>query len=560
MGMLSMPAAAQPPLAKPSSAWRAGYLLYDGWPAQEGGTDSHHHPLQARRTRDLLSPGVVVADVPLEPAPPASTWPARYPAWWTESPKPATGAPTLPTPPGPPAYVVDLPYAPAPPAPSPVWQPEPPPPPPPAPAMATATTQTPSGRLPTVHSPLMACMRRTKPIAAPATSRVGERLRRDVAYRNQLASARRRRLEAVVAGAHPDEAPIATVPPPRAAELGRWHPAVGPSAKPSAAEKEAAAALAIAQRFLSTTLGGHFVNSATGAGPARGFDVHEEAPPPYERALSSAAAARFGLHDAREEPLTALEDEAAVTLPPPVANHGGSSATAARGGWPVRGAPAEEAAAETAEAAEAEAVDVEAAWGDVAAAEAAAACATPISPSLQVRTQSAAARPPTGRIGEPSLAAASGRAARRAPATAWEVDVSELRKPSPASSATALPTRAEELRAAQAAANAPPPPRSSAALRASLRPRPPPAARRSHADWVGDYSDSKPHRAVTSEGGGAAVGSGIPQPTSSLELDRDPVLQLMAGLENSAAGHAVRASSESWWDTPLPEPGEGRPR
>jgi hypothetical protein len=33
-----------------------------------------------------------------------------------------------------------------------------------------------------------------------------------------------------------------------------------------------------------------------------------------------------------------------------------------------------------------------------------------------------------------SLAAASGRAARRAPATAWEVDVSELRKPSPASS------------------------------------------------------------------------------------------------------------------------------
>ena len=54
--------------------------------------------------------------------------------------------------------------------------------------MATATTQTPSGRLPTVHSPLMACMRRTKPIAAPATSRVGEQLRRDVAYRNQLAA------------------------------------------------------------------------------------------------------------------------------------------------------------------------------------------------------------------------------------------------------------------------------------------------------------------------------------------------------------------------------------
>jgi hypothetical protein len=423
--------------------------------------------------------------------------------------------------------------------------------------MATATTQTPSGRLPTAHSPLMACMRRTKPVAAPATSRVGERLRRDVAYRNQLASARRRRLEAVVGGAHPDEASIATVPPPRAAASGRWHSVVGPSAKPSA-EKEAAAALAIAQRFLSTTLGGHFVNSATGAGPARGFDVHEEPPPPYERALSSAAAARFGLHDSREAPLKALEDEAAVTLPPPVANHDGSSATAAGGGWPARGAPTEEAAAE-AEAVDAEAVDAEAAWGDVAAAEAAAACATPISPSLQVRTQSAAARPPTGRIGEPSVAAASGRAAWRAPATAWEVDVSELRHPPPASAAPALPTRAEELRAAQAAANAPPPPRSSAALRASLRPRPPPAARRSHADWVGDYSDSKPHRVAMSEGAGAGVGSGIPQPTSSLELDRDPVLQLMAGLENSAAGHAVRASSESWWDTPLPEPGEGRP-
>ena len=42
---------------KPSSAWRTGFFMYEGWPAQEDGTDSQSHP--SRKTHDLLYPGPV---------------------------------------------------------------------------------------------------------------------------------------------------------------------------------------------------------------------------------------------------------------------------------------------------------------------------------------------------------------------------------------------------------------------------------------------------------------------------------------------------------------------
>lgn len=67
---------------KPSAAWRRGYLLYEGWPAQENGTDSHFH--EQRKSYDLRQPCApgIVSVVRDEVAP--SVWTERYPVWWTD--------------------------------------------------------------------------------------------------------------------------------------------------------------------------------------------------------------------------------------------------------------------------------------------------------------------------------------------------------------------------------------------------------------------------------------------------------------------------------------------
>ena len=85
---LAAAAAASERKKKPSSAWRHGYMLYDGWPAQEGGPESSHNT--RRSTHSLIAPAVTLEDAAArpEPEPPvdarAASWAARYPAWWTE--------------------------------------------------------------------------------------------------------------------------------------------------------------------------------------------------------------------------------------------------------------------------------------------------------------------------------------------------------------------------------------------------------------------------------------------------------------------------------------------
>ena len=505
------------PITKPSSAWRTGGLLYDGWPAQEGGTDSHGHG--RRTTHDLFCPSVVVAETPPAPSPARMPWSARYPAWWTE--QEPTPADTLPFGAATTALAPPLPPQPRPPLP-PQALPETPEPQPPAPK-TTIATQTAIGHAAVQRSPLMPCVRpqqRKKPAAAPATSRVGERLRREAAYRDQLAAARRRRLQAVLSGAHPDDAPIATgVPASRVADTAPWLGAVGPTS----AEEEAAAALAIAQRFLGSSLGGHFVSAATGSGASRPFEFHEprfQPPPPrtlhetdsaraaevageaeaavptpwhYEPSAeaaaaavaarleppvlldeAAAAAARYGLHEEGYED----EDVAAgcsVTLPPPSASYFED--------WPVASRRASARPAS---------------WDE---------------PSEE-HAPSRALPPPPPAAGP---AAPAGQVARREPA-AWEVDVSELRKPPPSDP----PPPVRE----------PPPP-----LRTLLRSRPAAEGHRSHAGWIGDFTDPKTTR---SGSGGAGARD-------------DPVAHLVAGLEDTAAGLEIRNSSASWWDVPLAE-------
>ena len=254
------------PAHKASSQWRSGFLLYEGWPAQEGGTDSHAHV--QRTTYDLLSPSMVVAEAPVTaPARASATrpWTDRYPAWWTETTPHSSEERAAASPPA------DTPVT----APSLHLLAEVPPPTttPSTSARAVATVeqqtqtqpQSTASQAAPVRSPFMPCMRqpqRRKPAAAPAVSRVGTTLRREAALRKSLAAARRRRLEAVIGGVDPADAPIAT-PPSLEAEGGL-----------RSAQEEADAAITIAQRFLSSSLGGHFLAAAAGGQP-RGFPLHE---------------------------------------------------------------------------------------------------------------------------------------------------------------------------------------------------------------------------------------------------------------------------------------------
>ena len=208
---------------KPSAAWRSGFLLYDGWPAQEDGTDSHLH--SKRRSHDALQPSAV--GVCLEPRPdPGAVWTSRYPVWWADappaSPPKRTDAAAFPgrdfeadkEEDGDARYVWDLPV------PKPV----------PFESIAfgaqgggnqaslpadvegdseeaatppvvrcTQQTQTPrtgkgpKGGVQRLRQPLMPCMRNAAKARPQAESRVAISLRRDQALQKQLAQARRRR-------------------------------------------------------------------------------------------------------------------------------------------------------------------------------------------------------------------------------------------------------------------------------------------------------------------------------------------------------------------------------
>lgn len=98
--------------SKPSGAWRDGHLLFLGWPAQEGGTDSrYHHP----HSRNIHAPAESITD---------PTTAANYPAWWMADAQPSKPQPTPPAPPFtrmPPAATVTVPPR--------AQQPAPPPPP-----------------------------------------------------------------------------------------------------------------------------------------------------------------------------------------------------------------------------------------------------------------------------------------------------------------------------------------------------------------------------------------------------------------------------------------------
>ena len=69
---------------KPSSAWRTGFFMYEGWPAQEDGTDSQSHP--SRKTHDLLYPGHTAGARRVVRGQHPGGIEDRYPSWWGHAP------------------------------------------------------------------------------------------------------------------------------------------------------------------------------------------------------------------------------------------------------------------------------------------------------------------------------------------------------------------------------------------------------------------------------------------------------------------------------------------
>ena len=149
-------------------------------------------------------------------------------------------------------------------------------------------TQTPLGSVTRLRSPFMPCMRPrqlARAAAAPATSAIGPALCGEAAYRKQVAAARQRRLEAIVAGADPVDAPAEIVRHPRSQTYKRGalttaegdartsagtitdtgtDTGTATSAGEGSAELAADCAVEIAQRFLSSSVGQYFANVATG--------------------------------------------------------------------------------------------------------------------------------------------------------------------------------------------------------------------------------------------------------------------------------------------------------
>ena len=319
---------------RPSSAWRVGFMLYDGWPAQEGSSEAPKIP---RSSHSQLTPALLLEEahsVRPEPALPvrSASWMARYPAWWTEADTPVPDAAVI-TPAAAPALEAAAPAAPLPLNPQvpkrlqvpnrlnaredrafeapPTCSPAPHSPaqqniaasPAPAPMQRVAAeTQTTTASAPRWRGAFMPCLKRPAKVvtAMSATSKVGAALRKEATFRKQLVAARRRRLEAIVAGGDPADAPIEVVPRPQLARRstnldeqfepvgegdastdGGWSGGQrGVTDGPDESEGLGAAefadrALEIAQRFLGSTLGEHFVDAASGQPEPRAFDLRE---------------------------------------------------------------------------------------------------------------------------------------------------------------------------------------------------------------------------------------------------------------------------------------------
>lgn len=340
-----------------------------------------------------------------------------------------------------------------------------------------------------------------KRAGAPATSKVGDRLRKDAALRKQLVAARRRRLEAIVAGSSPEDAPIDPSSigfPRRSAEASATAlPEDGEGGAMDAAQSEVArglasglgeaqAAILIAQRFLGSSLGGHFADAARGESAPQPFLVHEGTKPTPAASLrvtaaaAGAAAALIDEHGGGEAgggaaDVDALPTEAEEPAAPPfdVSDVGHRAATdaieAAVARFGLREIADEHDRIEAARVATTllPALDGDdqaaALWyrsAEEAAQEAAKeeaileAARRAIGPGIAM-TESA----PPPRPSKPSTTDALSGEPRKP--TAWEVDVDVLRKPPPRAPASTTDEK--------------PPPRA---------PPPRPKGRRSHADWT----------------------------------------------------------------------------
>ena len=524
---------------RPSSQWRNGFMLYDGWPAQEGGTDCRQN--ERRSTHSLLSPAVVLDEVAVVAPPAPSTsasWAARYPAWWTEAAE--AHIPAIPAETAPPTRVVgfkpnypcaDTAPAQQPPCPpqtqdhnrEPVTAKPPPPPQQQQPRQsAEMQTQTDATRRPPLRSPLMPCMRPTRTVAAPAASKVGSTLRKEAALRKQLVAARRRRLEAVVSGSDPQDAPIDTVRrSPRAAALAAYDRQLSPSGSAREAAGEAAgeaaseaagerigeatvdaagarlgdgediaqAAIDIAQRFLGSSLGGYFLDAAQGAHQPRAFSVHEheESRPTAaaELRVARAAASVAAIVLDRNDSSSCGAGELVVGAE---AGEQDAAAVGEAREWMAAGKAAgyeEESGAQSTAAADdgfAAFADFGADAGDGApdyAAIDAAVARFGLHETVDEDERRAAASgmrvpPPPSQAdwmshgvtgnAEPAFPAAEVAAVPRAPSV-WEVDIAPLRGKAPPPAEEARPRRSERM----------------------LRPRPAAGGRRSHAGWSAEF-------------------------------------------------------------------------
>ena len=573
---------------RPSSAWRHGFLLYDGWPAQEGGTDSRYN--QRRSTHSLLQPAESCLNAAAQITGPADEksvpWEARYPAWWTKadaapSSRDATAessresserAPARPLAgsPSPPVYEAihaasslaandaSAAAAVAPPSTGPSVQRGPP-----SPRVCSSSVQTQTRTTRTAsrlfRTSTMPCQRKKPPAALPpseVTSVVGSQLRRQAALNKQLAAARRRRLAAIVAGADPAEAPLVTIPrervtrsrqgslgrhggaeasgadtacgddvcspqlspmrvaeastatdaadvtdPPKgapesndAAMAGEPACSTGGGARPYEAPDEVQSALDVAQHFLGSTLGQHFVSAASHAGrgpPPPSFCITEGVGGARERAATNLGmapptaagataamcvmgAATVGSRGSGDGEMAGLEQPLCLTSP--------ASAAAATSRWLEGEGEGTEGAAPRAPRALSEVCAAVHRFGLHVTAD---------ETERRQRAREAAlgaaasfgAAPPDGCASSAEGACAMSRLARprAAPATptivAWEIDISELRGDAP--SKAAAEEEEEEVRRAEPLDH----PRGSSRAR-GRQPRQP---ARSHAGWVGEF-------------------------------------------------------------------------
>ena len=205
----------------------------------------------------------------------------------------------------------------------------------------------------------MPCMRPSQAsTGAPATSKVATALRKESAMRKQMVAARRRRLEAIVGGADPNDAPIPTavmdgspskafqavLDEEHAGEAGAWEKQVHERLEAGGSEA-AEAALVIAQRFLGSSLGGHFTDAAAGTRP-RPFAL-QETPRSHAPAIGGRSAAGVRVAAEAAAAAAAMMGDGSPTK----AAEPADITDAADPATPTKAADAAAPAAETAEAA-----------------------------------------------------------------------------------------------------------------------------------------------------------------------------------------------------------------